>query len=383
MRHRRLQSCSGGGARRGLRVRHPTAAGSTKAESDGSTHRLLMGLGSSGWRPSPPAPGTVVKRNEESMDWLLVSVTSRTDLAEGVTGFTLSSSGKRELPSWQSGAHIDVRLPSGLVRQYSLCGSHEDRSSYSIAVQMEAAGRGGSREILERITVGQTLEISAPRNRFRLRDAESYLFIAGGIGITPILPMVEECIKRGKPWQLVYGGRSRSTMAFVERVEAWGTGVTLWPQDEVGLIDFESIEHHPGASGVYVCGPPALIGATQTYFAGEHPADEVHYERFQAMGEAPPVEDESQGFEVQVGVDGPIVNVDEDDSILHALVRAGYNVAFSCEEGICGTCESRVIDGDPLHCDRILSASEHADGAILICVSRSKSRRLVLELDSF
>ncbi|MCW2756674.1 MAG: reductase-subunit oxygenase [Nocardioidaceae bacterium] len=301
----------------------------------------------------------------------------RTELAEGVLGLTLEPVAG-VLPRWTPGAHIDLVLPSGVVRQYSLCGPLTS-DHYEIAVLREPAGRGGSEEVHRALRPGIELKIQGPRNRFPLERCADYLFIAGGIGITPLLPMIEAVDGLGLSWRLVYGGRSRRTMAFLDVLDLYDD-VAVLPQDEYGLLDIAGeLAGRPGAT-VYTCGPGPLIDAVQAAVAATA-AGPLHFERFVSVpaeldvGHAP-----AAAFEVQIGVDGPLVPVAEDQSVLDAVLGHGVDVLFSCEEGTCGSCQTTVLDGEVDHRDGLLTDDERTAGQMLICVSRCLSKRLVLDV---
>jgi ferredoxin-NADP reductase len=310
---------------------------------------------------------------------LKVRVSDVADVAEGVHLLRLIDLDGRELPAWQPGAHIDVQLPSGVVRQYSLCGSPADRSAYEIAVLREPEGRGGSEEIHTAVLAGTELVISGPRNRFPLHDAARYIFVGGGIGITPLLPMIEEVDRRGREWQLFYGGRSRGTMAFQERLALWPDSVAIQPQDEFGLLDLSSILRPQADTLVYCCGPEPLLEAVSERCQAWWPEGTLHLERF-AAGQPTPTDGEATPFSVQLGLEGPVLEVPADRSVLDVLLDAGADVLFSCQEGTCGTCEVSVLAGRPDHKDPLLSPEERAAGRMLICVSRSLDPRLVLDI---
>lgn len=312
-----------------------------------------------------------------SNDLHLVRVANRTALAEGVVGLTLEPV-HGALPRWTPGAHIDVILPSGIVRQYSLCGPLTS-DNYEIAVLREPASRGGSEEVHRSLRPGVELRIHGPRNRFPLERANDYLFIAGGIGITPLLPMIEAVDSLGLSWRLVYGGRSRVTMAFLDTLELYDNVIVL-PQDEYGLIDVAGELAASPDAVVFTCGPTPLIDAVQ---AGMDAAKRgpLHFERFVSIPvEAPKDSPPAAAFEVQLGADGPVVPVAEDQSILDAVLGSGADVLFSCEEGTCGSCQTKVIAGEVDHRDGLLTDQERAAGEMLICVSRCTSSRLVLDI---
>jgi ferredoxin-NADP reductase len=283
------------------------------------------------------------------------------------------------LPAWTPGAHIDVVLPSGQVRQYSLCGPADSPGEYTIAVLRQSDGRGGSEELHQKVSLGTELTILGPRNKFELVPARQYVFVAGGIGITPLLPMVEAVAAAGMPWRLIYAGRSRSSMAFLDRLAGWHDTVEVIPTDEVGRMDVGALLSSSVGAAVYVCGPAGLIDAVGSV-VDRWPAGSFHSERFTGDGVAPVV-DGDQAFEVQLGPGGPVIAVGADETVLQAVLNAGADVLYSCEEGSCGSCETTVLDGEVLHRDSVLTADEQAAGAMLICVSRAACPRLVLEID--
>ena len=301
-------------------------------------------------------------------------------IAEGVVLLTLRAPDGRPLPEWQPGAHIDLVLPSGLVRQYSLCGDPADRSRLQLAVLREPESRGGSSHVHDVLTEGESVRIRGPRNHFPLVKAKNYLFIAGGIGITPILPMVAAVDATRADWRLVYGGRTRASMAFGETLRrAYGDRVSLRPQDEYGLLDLPSLLGKPQRkTAVYSCGPEPLLAAVE---AGceKWPSGSLHLERFA------PKKDVTTGplttFEVELAQSGRTLTISADMSVLEAVEGAGVPVMTSCEEGICGTCETKVLSGRIDHRDSVLSDEERAAGdTMMICVSRAKGNRLVLDL---
>lgn len=296
--------------------------------------------------------------------------------AADVVSLTLADPDGAELPRWVPGAHVDVFLPSGKQRQYSLCGDPADRSSYRIAVRRLADGLGGSREVHDELSAGDRITIRGPRNAFRLVEAESYLFIAGGIGVTPILPMVRECHERGVPWRMVYLGRSRESLPFLEELAGYGSGVVdIRPDDECGRPDITSIipAAQPGAA-VYLCGPAPLMTTARGLMREINPTGSLHTERFSAL----PVRDGTP-FEVRLERAGITVVVRSDESALAAIRRELPGVAYSCQQGFCGTCKVRVLDGEVEHRDRLLLERER-DESMLICVSRSKGEHLSIDL---
>ena len=303
--------------------------------------------------------------------------------AVGIISLVLVDPEGRELAPWQPGSHIDVILRSGLVRQYSLCGDLDDVASYRIAVLLEPDSRGGSKEIHESGLVGRTLTVRGPRNHFHLEPAENYLFLAGGIGVTPIVPMLQRATADGVPWRLVYGGRNRKTMGFLEHLESLkGGSVELVPEDELGFPDFERLLNEaPVGVGVYGCGPAGMLAALEEHCARLRPGA-LHIERFTAPEpEATNEPGINSEFEVELRRTGTILTVPADTSLLGAIRQVLPHVLYACEEGYCGTCETRVLEGIPDHRDVILTDAEKArNDTMLICVGRSCTPRLVLDL---
>ncbi|MBZ4018698.1 PDR/VanB family oxidoreductase [Streptomyces purpurogeneiscleroticus] len=308
-------------------------------------------------------------------------VSERVRTADGVVVFTLVDPSGQELPTWAPGAHIDLILPGiDLVRQYSLCGSPSDRYAWRIAVLLEPNGRGGSRYVHQALKTGATVQIRGPRNHFSLEESDFGLFIAGGIGITPILPMVTSAEADSRNWRLIYGGRSRTSMAFLDELAAYGDKVQIYPQDEVGLLPLAEILGTPRQDClVYCCGPEALIDAVETYCAG-WPEGSLRTERFKAQPMVPE-EERAATFEVVCRRSGPTLTILPHESILDVADRAGVPTLSACHEGVCGTCETRVIEGVPEHRDAVLTEDERASGdSMMICVSRADGARLVLDL---
>ncbi len=304
--------------------------------------------------------------------------------SDGVVSLTLADVDGAELPAWQPGAHLDLILPSGKVRQYSLCGDPTDRSTYRVAVLREPAGRGGSIEVHDEIGVGTQVAIRGPRNHFRMIDAPRYHFVAGGIGITPILAMVREVHAQGIPWTLTYGGRSRQSMAFVgELLDLEPEWITFVPQDEAGHPDLPAIlADLPAGTAVYCCGPEGLLNALESAAAGLAEPLAVHSERFTPPGgeRVDPLPDDAEAFEVVLARTGRTLTVPADRTLL-SVVRDAVSVPYDCEEGYCGSCETRVLDGTPYHRDTILSEDERAESAsMMICVGRCRSGSLTLDL---
>ncbi|MEU9891956.1 PDR/VanB family oxidoreductase [Streptomyces phaeochromogenes] len=306
-------------------------------------------------------------------------VVERRDLAaEGVLALTLRHPLGEELPSWEPGAHIDVVLGPDLERQYSLCGDPADRHSWRVAVLREPDGRGGSAHVHGKLEAGDKVRVRGPRNHFALQPSPRYRFVAGGIGITPILPMLAEAEAAGAEWTLLYGGRTRNSMAFVEELGRYGEKVRIAPQDEAGLLDLASELGTPQPDTlVYCCGPGPLLDAVEERCA-QWPKGSLHVERFQPKVQETGADTE---FEVVLERSGHTLTVPADVSVLDTVRSAGVEVLFSCTEGTCGTCETDVLEGTPDHRDSVLTDEEREAGeTMLICVSRCRGKRLVLDL---
>jgi ferredoxin-NADP reductase len=311
---------------------------------------------------------------------LLVRVLGVHREADGVVSIELSSDDETALPAWAPGAHIDVVLPDGLVRQYSLCGLPDDRMRWKIGVLLEPEGRGGSLFIHRHVRVGDALEVVGPRNNFALGDAEEYLFIAGGIGITPILPMVRHVAASRRRWRLLYGGRTRGSMAFLDELAALNGDVQILPQDQHGHADLPGFigAYRPGVA-VHCCGPGAMIDAVEAA-CGTWPASAIHRERF-AASKRFVVDDEAFEVELARSGSGSRITVPGDRNLLEVLEEAGCKIDSSCRAGICGTCVVRVLAGIPQHNDDILDDEQRSSGTLILpCVSRCSSKLLVLDL---
>jgi len=298
---------------------------------------------------------------------LRLLVTSYESVADGVVQLRLEGG---DLPPWEPGAHLDLVLPSGLVRQYSLCGDPGDTSSYTVATRLIEDGRGGSREVHEQVRAGMELEARGPRNRFPLVEAPSYVFVAGGIGITPLLPMLR-ALGEGTPWRLLYGGRTRASMPFLEELaKLGGDRVTVVAEDEDGLPDLDGLlTGVPEGTAVYCCGPEGLLAAV------EERVPSVRLERFAPRASG----DGNRAFEVELRRSDRTLTVAADSTVLAAVRAELPGTAYSCEQGFCGTCQQRVLKGEVEHRDELLTDAERAD-SMLICVSRSRSERLVLDM---
>lgn len=322
------------------------------------------------------APATAVRA-----DRLPLIVARREPVADDVVALTLRAEDGGRLPRWHPGAHLDLELPSGRLRQYSLCGDQDDARAYRIAVRRIDGGAGGSVELHESVTAGSALIARGPRNAFPFAvpgfgsPAHRLLFVAGGIGITPILPMLRLADRLGADWSLVYTGRTRESLAFRTELARYGDRVRLRTDDRDGLPD--ATELLPGlapGTAVYCCGP---AGLTDTVLTATRPLPgvEVHVERF---GPAP-VEN-GVPFELELARTGEVLTVPADRSALDVLLEARPDRLYSCRQGFCRTCVTRVVAGRPEHRDGALTPAERAAGDLLPCVSRAAGGRLVLDV---
>lgn len=306
-------------------------------------------------------------------------VTSKTVMAEGVISLTLAHPERERLAPWTPGAHIDLFLPNGLIRQYSLCGDRWNNYEYRISVLREPESKGGSEYIHDSLNVGDSVGLGGPRNHFHLVPATEYVFIAGGIGITPILPMIQQAEIQGIPWTLRYGGRARSSMAYLDQLKEYGEKVMIFAEDEVGFIDFSPVRQpNEAGSRVYCCGPAGLLNAV-TNLGQEWPEFAIRTERFVAAELKAPTRTEA--FEVELNRSGKSFTLMPGNSLLDAVRANGAEVISSCTAGTCGTCEVGVLAGVPDHRDSVLSVQERAcNDRMLLCVSSASSDKLVLDL---
>lgn len=308
-----------------------------------------------------------------------VRVVSRQSVAERVDEFVLASAADQPLPSWAAGSHIDLTTPAGPVRQYSLCSSPDDVSTYRIAVERKVDGRRGSVSAHDDLAVGDEAWISMPRNHFALTRALRYVFVAGGIGITPVVSLVDAAQRAGRPWRLIYIGRSRSEMAFVdELVSDHPDCVSIHESRRSGRLNLaEALAGLARGTAVYACGPPTMLDVVADACHPQTAVDSFT-ERFTA---SVPSGAPNQRFEVALAFSGLTVTVPEDSTILDVLDARGVVAPSSCREGMCGTCETGVVSGEVDHRDVILSPEERSENeSMMICVSRCTSGRLVLEL---
>jgi vanillate O-demethylase ferredoxin subunit len=317
---------------------------------------------------------------------LKVRVAARRDEALDIAGFDLVAIDAQPLPAFCAGSHIDVKVADGLLRQCSLCNNPTENHRYSIAVLKDPGTRGGSEAMHERVRVGDEIEISVPKNHFPLaHDAKRSVLLAGGIGVTPILCMAEHLAATGAEFEMHYCTRSPERTAFRERIGKSGFASRVRFHFDDGARDqkMDIAAQLLAARGedvhLYVCGPKGFMDAVlNTARDQDWPESQLRYEFFAA---SPVKSDGDSGFEVQLASSGKVIAVRADQTVVEALRAAGVEIATSCEQGVCGTCITRVLEGVPDHKDVYMtSAEQDANDQFTPCCSRAKSRRLVLDL---
>ncbi|MCG7609926.1 oxidoreductase [Mycobacterium syngnathidarum] len=363
-RYRRLPPSMSG------RFRHDPMLGAA-----GAAIATIWSVGRMIRRPSPPP---------ELDRTITLRVTGREVVAhdQDVIALTLAAADGSELPQWYPGAHIDVHLASGRVRQYSLCGDPAVTDSYRIAVRRIPDGGGGSVEVHDSLRVGSEVSTHGPRNAFALTvpgygsPARRFRFVAGGIGITPILPMLGLAERLGVDWSMVYAGRSRDSLPFLDELARFSDRIEIRTDDVQGLPSAdELLGDCADGTTVYACGPAPMLTGIRTALTGRDDV-ELHFERFAA----PPVVDGAE-FSVTIASTGADITVAADETLLAALGRAGVSAPYSCQQGFCGTCRIRVTDGIAQHRDTLLTDPERDAGYLLTCVSRAEAgERLTLDL---
>lgn len=309
-----------------------------------------------------------------------LTLVSKSLAASGVTELILKDATGLQLPEWTPGSHIDLIMPNNIVRQYSLCGDLSDRSYYRVAVLCELQGRGGSRYVHEQLQIGQSIRVRGPRNHFPLVASKKYLFIAGGIGITPIIPMIQAVEAMGADWHLIYGGRSEHTMAYRDELSIHGNKVEFFPTDKNKCLPLDPLLSEVKESvHIYTCGPETLLNAVENKTAS-WPDENIHTERFSTKEIKAP-EEALEQFEVFCKRSNINILVGPEKSILDSLESKGIKVIASCRAGVCGTCEVDILEGQADHRDTVLTKSEKSSNEfMLVCCSRSLSKKLVLDI---
>ncbi|MCL2585429.1 MAG: PDR/VanB family oxidoreductase [Streptosporangiales bacterium] len=331
--------------------------------------------------------------------WRKLTVAARTTESDGVVTLRLEVPDGGSLAAWYPGAHVQIELPSGTIRHYSLNGDPADRSAYRISVRRVPGGGGGSAEIHDGIAEGTVLRVASPVNAFPFAAEPAVLFIAGGIGITPILPMARKAASLGLDWRLVYTGRDRASMPFLGEIEALpgagdsggpggsegasgpasGLRVTVLTDEQTGVPDASALlSPAPAGASVYVCGPPPLLAGVRDAANAAIDAGRLrsfHFERFTA----PPIEN-GRPFEVELSRSGTVLGVPADKSVLDVLRAHDPATPYSCKQGFCGTCVQRTLSGTVDHRDQRLTPDDWAAGDMLVCVSRApEGERVVLD----
>ena len=338
-----------------------------------TAYQRLMDRGTGRGRSVSALPRTVRAERE-------LVVASRTAECDEVISLRLAAPDGTQLPRWQPGAHLRIELPSGRARHYSLCGSPADPGEYTIAVRRIDGGGGGSAEVHDALLPGTKLRAVGPRNGFPFGGEPVVLFLAGGIGITPLLPMVREAAALGLDWRLVYAGRSRACMPFIDAVTAIDRGRTeILADDETGVPDCAALTGRaPHGAAVYCCGPPAMLDGVRAAAAaaGREAVRAFRFERFTS----PPIVD-GRAFTLELRRSGAVLDVPPDRSALDVLRDHDPMTPYSCRQGFCGLCQQRVLDGRVDHRDLRLTDAEREAGDMLVCVSRApEGERLVLDL---
>ena len=298
--------------------------------------------------------------------------------ADGVLSLDLSAPEGSDLPEFTAGAHVDLHMPNGQSRQYSLCGDPADRKTYRLGIRQVDGGAVTS-VVHRQLRPGALLEVSAPRNNFPLLPAPNYLFIAGGIGVTPMLPMLREANACGAKWTLLFCVRRHEDAPFLAEAQSLGGDVVLHASALGTRLDVEArLATVEPDTQIYCCGPEKLMVEVETH-SRHWPEGSVHFEWFSAR--ARPEDEVSDGFELVCARSHLTLNVPSEKTVVQVLLDAGIQIPLSCEQGICGSCECRVLEGQVDHRDSILSTAEQlANETMMVCVSRAKSPRLVLDL---
>jgi ferredoxin-NADP reductase len=325
---------------------------------------------------------TTADTSPDSARELVLRVQGVSWAAEGVVLLELVDPSGADLPPWEPGGHLELELPSGTIRQYSLCGPAGSSTSYVVAVLRVADGRGGSIEVHDTGLVGRELAVRGPRNRFPLVDSRSYLLLAGGIGVTPIVAMARELTRLGKPFRLIYGARTTGTMAFRDELQSLGPHVTLVAEDRAGRPDFAAaLDASSPGTAVYCCGPEPMIALVQQLCEERVGVLSFHFERFAGSGTVEALRVGDGSFELELRRSGTLLVVPPDRTALDMVREVVPSHPYSCTEGECGSCEVRVLEGEVDHRDEVLSDEERAENSsMMICVSRALSPRLVIDL---
>jgi phthalate 4,5-dioxygenase reductase subunit len=316
----------------------------------------------------------------QDLEWRPLRIAGKSALADGIVLFELVAADGGDLAPFESGAHVTVETRSGKRRQYSLCNDPAERHRYQLAVKAERAGRGGSLSLIEETEQGGEIMVSTPDNSFPLVEAPGYIFVAGGIGITPIMSMVRHLEARGQAnYRLIYCTRDPAVTAFLDDLSSppYSDRVTVHHDggDPDRVFDFWEIFETPGKAHVYCCGPTPLMEEVRGV-TGHWPQSAIHFEDFASDVEA--LRPDDRAFTLRHADTGEIVEIPADQTILDTLRAAGHRLASSCESGTCGTCKTVLVSGAADHRDMVLT-TEEKEGHVMICVSRALSDELVLK----
>jgi phthalate 4,5-dioxygenase reductase component len=316
----------------------------------------------------------------EQPQMLPLRVTRNDKIADGIYLFEFRDAGGQPLPEFSAGAHIAIRVPNGLLRKYSLCNDPAERDRYLVAVKREANGRGGSSDLIDHVKAGDELSVAPPVNDFELPPrAQDFLFIAGGIGITPIMAMIRQVRTQGKRFRLFYLSRSPETTAFVDELSApeFKDQVTIHYDggDPASSLDLKPIlQERKNREHLYCCGPRPLMEAVR-HMTDHWSSAAVHFEAFSDAETHKPTD---KPFKVRLARSGDVIDVPTTKTILEALRDHGLEVPSSCETGTCGTCRTKLLAGEADHRDLVLAEHERAD-TIMICVSRARSDEITID----
>lgn len=314
-------------------------------------------------------------------DTMTLQVTRKDEIARGIDLFELKRADGDELPPFTAGAHVSIKVPNGLIRKYSLCNDPAERDRYQVAVKREEAGRGGSRSLIENVKAGDALVVSPPVNDFELaRNAQTFVFIAGGIGITPIMSMMRTLnATPGKQYKLYYCTRSPEFTAFREELNAPEFKGKVHIHHDSGdparaLDIWPIVEERKNRAHLYCCGPRPLMQAVRD-MTGHWSSAAIHFEAF---SEAETRKPDDKPFTVKLAKSGEAFEVPVGMTIMEAMRARGHEVPSSCESGTCGTCRTRLLSGEADHRDLVLAEHERGD-QIMICVSRARSPEIVID----